>query len=305
MSKVTKYLVADQRLRWINDIDAIYGGSDRVKLGVIEKLLATNGEYLQEESAVAGSFQESLRSGLLKSYIEKGMIKVVQVEEKERANADVFDANPYAQKDSLKSMIDEIKIGPKVDTTPPESPKNWDNLSFEEKKKLMVIEEQKEAERKRQSEESQSVRDWNKMTRAEKEEAMEEFRKQNTPKPKKEKRLISKKTEKTVENAILGKVKVVKGQKVKKGQIVQGVESEEGRTTICSVTASPDAVGDTIGQEKEALTFNEFDSLKYQDKLVFISKTMDVVLLGEIMQKSQSDMILVRAMKRKAVLDKK
>jgi hypothetical protein len=240
--KVTKYRVVDPRITWINDVDAKYSGADDILQGVIQKLSATYNEYLLEEYAIPESWDKSLRSGLLRKFIDNGMIKMEVIEEKDDSNGiDPIYANPYNQK-PIKEIENETK-----------KTIDWNSLTLEEKRKMLENEEE-----------------------IEKSEITRKIVKEN-------------------------KIKNLKTKKVKKTKVknvIKKIDVENNKEKINAIANN--ATADNRVENK----LDSFNNLKYQQKLQFISTCDDIKLLDEIISSDNTDMILIRAMKRRKLLSK-
>ena len=336
---IKKFKVVHPGVRFIDDIRALYTmGSDKACLGTIQALSATQGEYLDEDIAIEGTFETSLRKGLLCKFLSEGKVIEEMVEETKGEGP----RDPYAHVDLPREgeeeknyVIPNKEIGsPTID---------WNKLTFEEKKKMMIGEElelerkkkaelakpkpfdwnnatleERKAQMKKEEEEAElakpKVIDWNSMTPAErkaqmlKEEQAEFDRLANVegkkpgvvkqglpfirtdgikePMPSTHVKVQEKK-----ESPKKGKiVKVKKGKRIKATDLAQVVEKENGGDlTVASL----------IEKGEEGIqTFEEFDALKYQDKLTHIAQETNIGLLNDIMNRSTKDLIIVRAMKK-------
>lgn len=303
--KITKYKVVDQRIRFINDVDAIYQASDDVYKGVIQKLSATYGDYLEEERAITDQWQNSLKNGLLKKYLNEGMIIAVEVEESTSVSKqEELNANPYKQKtltrdDPYKdppsrdtvtaiSSSDKIASISAVDTTV-----DWNKLSIEDKRKLMAIEEQKENERIEAEKTKATVIDWSKLSH---EDRMKLIKQEldNT-------RIAESSSKLPVKKASI-QIKAQKPRKAKKGDVVKIEDTKLPSVKFATVISGPNAQDPTTITGSPITTLKQFEAMKYQDKLVFISQCTDVALLNDITINAKQDMVKVRAMKRASIV---
>lgn len=264
--KKIKYKVVYPGIKYIADIDAIYSGSDKTLQGIIQPLSVTTGEYIEESYAVTDSFRKSLEGGILARWIDKGYVVKEIVEEKDHNSDENID--PYAQSSSLlKTRIEHLDPTMSDLDNSVDSVIDWNKLTIEQKRKLMINEEIKEKEKK-------EVIDWNKLTFEEKKALMaeEENRINRLPEPV----IDIKATREAKDNHI----------KSKKLKVKKGIVEKKGVKKIV----------------KQVLNYDAFNALKYQDKLISISQETNVELLEEIIAKSTQDMIKTRAAKRAASL---
>jgi hypothetical protein len=286
--KTLKYKVTDQRVRYISDVDALYGSPDSDntgKVGIIQKLSAEYGKYLDESVAITEQFQRSLQSGCLRKFIDATppLIVVEEVDSSKNKTAGVVDAinsNPYNIA-PLKEVIGDDGLVSGIKTVSEETRVvDWNKLTIEEKRALMKSEEVKEKERIKAEQEKNTVVDWNALSREEKIKLLSDFKEQDSPKPQELKKTrVTKKTKK------------FKGEKDKKGEI-QGTNISNSGVLVSDITT------DDMVSVQKIDTFEQFAALKYQKQLQFIATADNIQLLEEIMKNAKQDMLIGRAMKR-------
>ena len=69
---MSKYMVVDDSVKYVDDISDLR--SDGMGLIFIDRLRATCGEYLNLRNVEQGSFDRSLRGGILRKFIDDGAI---------------------------------------------------------------------------------------------------------------------------------------------------------------------------------------------------------------------------------------
>lgn len=79
---VKKYKVVDSRLQFINDVDASYDDGNRAAVTIVQPIGVSCGQIIQEEFADVEMWNKSLRTGLIRKFINDGLIKEVYIDDK-------------------------------------------------------------------------------------------------------------------------------------------------------------------------------------------------------------------------------
>lgn len=143
-----KYKVVDPRVRFIADIpslNAMRGGGSKPACELYsDQLNASFGEFLDEDSAEQEKFEMSLRKGLLRKFIDNGLIEVVDVKEETAKGLDaILKNNPFIKRKDIEPSkeVDVVTVG-----------NDWNKMTHAEKRALLDAEDEQIAKKKAEEE---------------------------------------------------------------------------------------------------------------------------------------------------------
>ena len=273
-----KYKVVDRRISYIPDIWASYrnkGNDPKAVGGVRQALSATYNDYLLiDEYADQESFEVSLKSGILRKFIDQGLIVEEDVESKKvNKLATVLASNPFERK-SVKSMEAEEAAANKKAEVPE---------VVDSKVEIPKIVVSKPLAELSTSELLKLLKDAKKKDKAIEEEKMQKRVTNNFP------NLIANSNEKELDE-----------HSIEVNEDIDDTESidwEEKQEVKEAPKKEPIFIS-----AKTPTTIEEFSKLKYQEGLHAISVITDIGLLTLIAQNAKQNLTKNRAIQRLEIL---